>query len=113
MTSLKEIDPLVSLENLTLNPPTHKAIFCCGFLKLKVFPNLGPNTYVKTGLSSALTSVHATFISRAIHPPPTPMVGVIPNPNVVAVKFACVEYVVISCQLLLLSGTHIPNATVV
>src|SRR5688572_6835247 len=105
------MDPSVSELRSTLNAPTHMAMVCSGFFILKFLPNRGPNINERAGLASCGTSVQAQFISRARNPPPTPMVGVIPNPYVLVLNSTKLLADVTSLGVLVESGTHIPNPT--
>src|SRR3954471_10011553 len=105
-------EPVVPEFILILKPPTH-TVKACSFFNRKDFPNLGPKINEKAGFANASISVQPKFISRAINPPPIPMVGVNPNPKVVPLKFALVFAVNTSFQLLVESGTQTPRSTAV
>jgi len=73
----------------------------------------GSEDKCKYGFSRALMLCQVTFMSSAIHPPPTPMVGVIPKPTPVALNSAFEEKFVISLQTFEVSGSQMPASIVV
>src|SRR6187402_3980884 len=105
------MEPLVSELICTLNPPIQMAMVLSRLFSLKFLPNRGPNINERAGLFSCGTSVQAQFISRARNPPPTPMVGVKPNPYVLVLNSINVLADAICLSVLLESGTHTPKPT--